>query len=263
MKGLLLTLYKILENKDTERKMNYQTKWQSLCTTQLSDGFWSDIWNSASFKSATAVIRSQAFRIIAFWYLTPQILAHANPTSNPTCWKNCGERGDYIHCWLFCPTLWHFWDNVLNTIQTITQQSLQFTPEHLLLGETPDEEMPRCTQDSISVMLSAARSAIALKWKTPAPPTSQIWNSKLWDHYIAAKLTLKLDPDPTPKKLEKFTKIWAPIIAYLEQQGEIPRDLTCWNSLRNSIICLEALKMNIKLRGGKKELIYLPYMTKW
>ena len=65
--------------------------------------------------SASLIIRDMQIKTIVRYYITPVIMAIIKKTANNKCWRVCGEKGNFPHCWWECRmiyllrrTLWSF-----------------------------------------------------------------------------------------------------------------------------------------------------------
>lgn len=113
---------------------SYVTIWHKDLKLPYDDGLWSAIWNSPSNRTRAIPLKLQYFKMLAHWYMTPSRLSHISLSYQPTCWKGCGLRADYLHCWWHCKYIHDFWSLVKQQIFLITNYNLPLTPRSLLLN---------------------------------------------------------------------------------------------------------------------------------
>lgn len=77
---------------------------------------------------------------------------------------------------------------MLGKIHEITGYDVPFRPEIIFLNFWPGLSIPKISKDLISVLLVAAKTAIALKWKANSVPKLALWFEKNWDVYVMEKV---------------------------------------------------------------------------
>lgn len=141
------------------------------------------------------------------------------------CCRKCGSTGSYVHCWLTCLYLHYFWQSVLWDITSLIGETSTLTADYILLGWHLGDIPVSSTQHIISILLMATRSAIALWWKSMTPPTRATWHAKVWEHCVLSKLIFHLSHTTSAGAISNICKIWQPVLPYLSQYREIPRNL--------------------------------------
>lgn len=58
---------------------------------------WQKIWEAISKSSRCVEQRETAYKILFFWYRTPEILQRYDPRVPRVCWKCHGEVGSHYH----------------------------------------------------------------------------------------------------------------------------------------------------------------------
>lgn len=74
--GLISSIYKILHESTPLRDVShtYMQKWSKIIQTPLSLPQWQRIWDSISKASRCMEQRDTAYKILLFWYRTPEVL---------------------------------------------------------------------------------------------------------------------------------------------------------------------------------------------
>ena len=124
------------------------------------------------------------------FHLTTFRMAKIKNSGDSRCWRGCGERGTFLHCWCDCKLVHPLWKSVWRFLRKL-DIILQEDPALLLLGIYP-EEVPTGNKNTCSSILIAALFIIARSWKEPKCPSTEerIW--KMWciytmKHYSAIK----------------------------------------------------------------------------
>ena len=114
-----------------------------------------------------------------------RMAASKKPTDNK-CWRRCGEKGTFLHCWLECKVVQPLWRTVWRFLKQQQQQQqleikLPYDPAIPLLGIHTEET--RIERDTCTPMFIAALFTIAMTWKQPRCPSADEWIRKLWYMY--------------------------------------------------------------------------------
>jgi hypothetical protein len=119
------------------------------------------------------------------FHLTPVRMAKIKNSDDSKCWRGCGERRAFLHCWWDCKlvqphhkSVWWFLSN-LDIVLPV--------PAIPLLGISP-EDAPTCSKNTCSTMFIAPLFIIARSWKEPrCPSTEEWWYIYTMEHYSAIK----------------------------------------------------------------------------
>lgn len=88
----------------------------------------------------------------------------------PYCWKECGQEGTFLHCWWSCPPVKNFWSHILSNTEWIIGQQPPENLAAILLHDWENWNVLNNTKQLAAVLLSAAKTLIALQWKSTEPP---------------------------------------------------------------------------------------------
>lgn len=74
-----------------------------------------------------------------------------------------------------CPHLKEFWKEAVDQICEITGYSVPLQPEVIFLSYWPDKAIPNSSKKLIFTLITAAKTAVDLKWKSNFPPKLSLW----------------------------------------------------------------------------------------
>jgi hypothetical protein len=93
------------------------------------------------------------------FHLTPVRMAKMKTSGGSRCWRGCGERGAFLHCWWDCKLVQPLWKSVwwfLRKFGIVLPEE----PAIPLLGIYA-EDAPTCNKDTCSTMFIAVIFIIA------------------------------------------------------------------------------------------------------
>ena len=110
--------------------------------------------------------------------IRPVRMGKMNKTGNNKCWRGCGERGTFLHCWLECELVQPLWKTVWWFLKEL-KIDLPYDPAVALLGIYPKDTDAMKGRDTCTRMFIAAMSTIVKLWKEPWCPSKDEWSKKM------------------------------------------------------------------------------------
>uniref|UniRef100_A0A8D1YW68 Uncharacterized protein n=1 Tax=Sus scrofa TaxID=9823 RepID=A0A8D1YW68_PIG len=120
----------------------------------------------------------------------PVRMAIINMSRNNKCWRVCGEKATFLHCWWECKLEQPLWKTVWKNLRKLHIEQPNWDPANPLLGIYLDKtftEKDKCTPMFITVLFTIAKT-----WKQPKCPSRDEWIKKRWyiytmEYYSALK----------------------------------------------------------------------------
>ena len=105
------------------------------------------------------------------------------------CWRGCGEKGKFLHCWWECKLIQPLRKTVWRFLKKLGIKP-PFDTAIPLLGIYPEET--KIEKETCIPLFTATLFTIARMWKPPGCPSTDEWIKKLWyiytmEYYSAIK----------------------------------------------------------------------------
>ena len=111
------------------------------------------------------------------YHLTLVIMAIIKKSTNNKCWRECGGKGTFLHCWWECKLIQPLWKMVWRFLKKLGIK-LPYDPAIPLL--VIYSEKTKMEKDTCIPLFIAALFTIARTWKHPRCPSTYEWIKKLW-----------------------------------------------------------------------------------
>ena len=144
------------------------------------------------------------------YHLTLVRIAIIKKSTNNKCWRGCGEKGTYFHCWRECNLIQPLWRTVWRFLKKLKIEVL-YDPAIPLLGIYPEKTIIQ--KETCTTVFIAALFTIARTWKQPKYPSTDEWIKKMWHIY-----TMEYFSAIKRTEIELFVVRWMDLVSVIKSE---------------------------------------------
>lgn len=217
-RGIISQMYNHLMSLDTHTLLKTKLAWEAELGSELTDEFWDAAVDRIHSSTSCARLGLIQFKVLHRIHFSKARLAEIYPNVDNRCDRCNNTPADLSHMFYFCPKLNNFWTSVFKTMSDILGKDLQPSTLISLFGTPEDHTTLTSKQADIVAYASLlARRRILLDWKSPKPPSFNVWLKDLVFFLKLEKIKFTLR-----SSVDRFYKKWQCLIDYFIDLQTLP-----------------------------------------
>lgn len=138
--------------------------------TDIPLNVWQSIWSSSHRSSIYTIYRENAYKVMMYWYHTPELLHSLNQSNFNLCWRCESHVGLLYHIFWACPVASPFWRQITTKGSLVLNREIEMDPFTYLLG-VPVKGLSESVTTLVSHVFTACRCLTAFLWRSTFSPT--------------------------------------------------------------------------------------------
>lgn len=176
-----------LNYKSILEKKNSRLAWERYLDTSYTEEQWHKVLQHIHSATKCTNLWELSHMITQRWYLKPYRLAKFDPSTPPTCWRNCGQPGTIFDILWNCKNLTSYWSHIFKILCQTTDIQIRTSPSLAFLNICIEDISPQYRQFTTHLFL-AAKLVILRKWRSLNPPEVEEVLSTLSLHFTYEKM---------------------------------------------------------------------------
>ena len=184
--------------------------WREELGIELSESMWTKCLSGIHSCSVNSRHQLIQFKIVHRLHYSKVRLHRIYPSVSPVCDRCNVSEGTLSHAFWSCSSLTNFWSKIFDWYSKAYKSPLQPEPGLVIFGCTQTmRTVPAAMRQPLELGLIVAKRLILKEWKSPHPPSFQLWVTDMLSLIQMEKLCTG--------STKTFTSLWNPFLVYLEK----------------------------------------------